>query len=133
MPFNSFSEIGIHEELKIYVHLELGRGEKVFPVFALLDTGATGTMVPRWIANELGMAYGKGKPRTVRGISGSLTGRVHKVDTALIDDAGKEVGRHMIDVNFVEDPDLVIVGMNMMTKFDWALNFSKRSVGVGSF
>jgi predicted aspartyl protease len=130
MPFDFFAEIDIHEESKMYVWLELFRGNQSYPIVCLLDTGATGTMVPKWVAEQIGVKYGEGKKRKVNGIAGHLNGRAHKVETALMDEQGKEIGRHAIDVTFVEGSDIALAGMNLITKFDWNLLFSKKKIEV---
>ncbi|MFA5688972.1 MAG: aspartyl protease family protein [Kiritimatiellales bacterium] len=132
MLFDPFSEIKIHEDAKIYVQIDLIYGKERFPVIGLLDTGATGTMLPRWVAEDLGIKYNAGKERFVNGISGRLKGMAHRIETVLINDSGDEVGRNAIDITFVDGSDLALVGMNLITKFDWELLFSEKIIKVGS-
>lgn len=128
MRFNRASEIGIHTENKIFLYMEIGKKGNSIPVFPLLDTGATGTMFPKSFAELLGVNYSSGRSTTVNGISGSLIGKIHKIETALFDDDFNEIGRHMIDVTFVEKSNLSIIGMNFLMKFDWSLIFSRKKI-----
>ncbi len=132
MQFDCFSDIGIHEELKLWAWIELRKGTEAFPICALIDTGSTCTMLPRNFAEFIGINFESGKERRINGISGGLLGRVHRVETALFDDNMQEIAVHPIDITFVEHSDLALIGMNLITKFDWKLLFSSQCLKVTS-
>ncbi|MCK5564276.1 MAG: hypothetical protein KAJ07_03440 [Planctomycetes bacterium] len=75
-PFISKCEVGVPAPL-LPIRIINPKNGGVYPTFALLDTGATSTAIPGYIADDLGIVVESVKPKEVFGIAGKAWSYPH--------------------------------------------------------
>jgi len=83
------------------------------PVDFLVDTGATGTVIPAGLARKLGLPLGEAVPSRTAG--GDVVGHATHIDLAL--QGGLRVDR--LRVLALPDLDMPLLGMNVLGRLHW--------------
>jgi predicted aspartyl protease len=109
-----------------YIPISIIGDDKIADFTALLDSGADVSVLPKEVADALGLKYSE-KEEDVIGIGGKIKARVTSIHACI--DYGHEKVRILLHPKVVDDVNIpIILGRDFFEKFEITLKENERKI-----